>query len=431
MPAPVIQSVFNGNVTSAVGIVNVTIPGFGVPDAVIIQGMGDDLLENGTNNWNQCTGFATRDFGSGIKQGSVACRSENNQVGSVTSRSSSSSYCILLNNAAGDAHFLRASVTAFITDGVTVQTFFNSGSRGYIFTFIKGLVNATVVQSSATNAASVNVGFPPDVLMAVSDNQNTETQSVDCQNSTGFAARNSGNQGQVSIRADNGVSTSKLHWITSNTSIAGQVDKPVEAPLYTWEYSITGWTATGWTGTGTNTDLIYFLAMQFDADAGYAVVTDIMPAGAGNYDISGLPFTPTAHLAIQQQECTAFRVLNESTNLGVRITHVLDPGGRFHISQHDENGQATTDTRKLASLTTMYDRQGADNTNVLTSWAFNADGMTMAWSAREKASSMLNLLVGEASGVKNIYKGSDQVDTLKLGVNDVGAVYVGTEKVFG
>jgi hypothetical protein len=279
----------------------------------------------------------------------------------------------------------KTSVTVNIT---------NDFAAGYLCTIVF-IGNANVdVQSKAmstTSAVAVDVGFKPDLVFALTYNENSATGFASSAISYGIIYENGGTPIQKQMnwyeRDNQSVNTHCKTYI-GNAAGAGQMDN-TGGDAAAIDYTISfGDFQTGATAnfdmtpsSDAGTDLIALLSIEFTDTTQIALVDYDSPTSAVVDSITGAGFTPEFCQVVMAAGHNRNEINKAAGEDGVTICNFTDSVIWSHTWSSEESvALGTTVAKNVASSNFRLLESGSTNNAVATFDSFNSDGADLDYS---------------------------------------------------
>lgn len=421
MPA----ATFLASYSATLGNQDFTLPGFGTPEVVIIERVHAPLGTNQTDRRLTSMGFIHNL--SGIQQFAAGTHTQSGNYPNAGSSCQSTSDCLYIRSPGDLSDAIRASCTAFITDGVRLNftaTSFDTSTE-LRFTFFKDMVDAVDIGTMTRTAGSVVTGFEPDVIFAAGT-YGTPNSTVNQGRFTRGIAFNSGTPATQqagfylqSFDLFNGIFSLAGGRLGSLATSGGTSPDQIKISAY----NVDGFTKSI-VGTSSSSAAVGYMAIKFKPTVQWQAQIDVRDGTETTVSVT-TPWEPQLQF---------FYEANRNT--------VTDDAGSWSTLYKDDgtNGQyysnrgvfvpASTSVRERASILTVYLPDGGVTT--ISSWTFSPTGSERIQTASSADFETVSatLLFGSTAASK-VYVGDAEVAEIYAGDTPVTAVYVGDTLVWG
>lgn len=324
-------------------------------------------------------------------QWAVCARSENGVGTSDASRRWTDDECIQIQNPTDGSIDGEANFVSWITNGVRIN-WGNAPAAGYLITvlFFAGTdLSATVGNVTLGNQnveSDINtIGFRPDVVLLASPGVATKDANVPGGSFISFGAAvddGSDTQRCWAGYALDGQAVSFVEAIFSENYGCGQIN----AGAWIWGGEVSNFDADGFSITprlGNSNDAACYLALEFNGNIEYDLMTIDSPTAVGDHTVTGVGFLPQAAV-LGLTQLTVVGVVVSTGDAGSLGVSVLDEDDQFCNSIQDEDAQGTTDTQSLSDdqVINFPDDDGTQ-AHVATFTGFNGDGWDWNFTATE------------------------------------------------
>jgi len=415
------------------GVVDATVPGFGVPDACYVfttGGAGDGVVQT---NASHGFGFmcAQGQRGMGIRM----------QTGVSTSNCSTGvsidSIIAMPNNNATD--YIKEGTGEFITDGVRFNiTRANASPLVISVMLIKGVTNSAIGDIRILPPLTTNLGFQPDFAM-VAWGRTADFLSAPSYLSGAEAGMSWG----AAVLQPNGSTISQTYGFyqidgdtqfknSTNARLGFRIgvrlskNTTTANALLTAEFIPTGIT---WTGTGGLGSAFAYMALKFDggvADLGFNTF------GAGVSYPTREGYSPRAVTLQHTAQQTGFQIVT-GAGTGNNVWHFDSRGTQRTNCFYNKDSVVTTVTGHVYFDTPM---KGINGDGVVDTIAGTPSFSPTEWvvpsvqSVSTRSWGALTFSRLTPLGPENVYRGSNQVDAIYRGGQEVTAMYRGSTKIY-
>lgn len=327
---------------STVGNQDITITGFGTPDAVkvvMVNASADDAI---TSDLAISTGFYD-----GTTECYAGIQSLDNQSLSTTDRQCS-------DNALAYNYKHKITAVSFITDGIRVNNTIASSNTRATFTFYKNVsAKASIHRMTSTSLTLTSIGFEADLVQPISVGGGNTSPLAEAIFSFGYAVNDGTdkNFGVMAFDKDRFSTSRSGTYIGNNFSFGQFFNNSVS-----WRGSIDTYTSTGFTlrsdSSASNNDYMALLALKFDNPKNFYIDTIDSPASTGNTDYTGPNFQPD-YSEILTTGNTALSTIQGSQDLIYASWQMQDAAHSSAI--YSDTGVSTTDTASLSATSKLRD----------------------------------------------------------------------------
>lgn len=238
-----------------------------------------------------------------------------------------------------------------------------------------GVATGHATQNSTT---AVNVGYTPDIVLAVAHVSATGTSGDNIRASIGIATNEGGSivQRSVGLSDTSGAASMNTSSIfTTNRLVTNGVNGATFATL-----ELTSWDAGGFTVTtrdaATGPAFIY-MAIKLNGISA-KLVTDAAPAGTGSESITGIGWRPQFGLMLQG-EFTAIDTLYGSDNGEVFGLSAFTSTASVSTGVHLEDGDGTSNTSSMTDTKVCRTRKDAADYSTCTFTQWTSDGVDLSY----------------------------------------------------
>lgn len=382
------------------GTQNVTISGFGVPDAVI-------AIRPNTASGTNPAAMLSVGFWDGTNQVGFGSHTANGTAGTWAARGQSTSHILasgFSTSSSSETLVEYGRVTGTVTDGITLTWDFATGAL-MRYVFIKGVSAATagaVALTTSSTITDVTVGHEPHVAFFLSVGDQATPDSVTTHNlfSIGVAHYDgtSTSQWMMAYGDQDGISTSAGASIFRNNAVAGQTLWSGE----TWYATFSRQSSTQFRLTANTAshgdDHVGYLAIALTDPTEFAVGTDTTASSATTKATTGVGFEPNFLGVLASGLSSVNSILTTSH---VRAGLGFSDGTTEHaqgIGIADNASTATAYSFETSNLVGLLTGDSASYTHTGTLQSFDSDGFTISYSAANAAKVMGWFAVKAAGG---------------------------------
>lgn len=377
---------------------DITISGFGTPDAVFFIFNGENTTAPGTTN-DAILGMGATD---GTTEWAFSVTDENGLGTTSTSRVSDEDWCLKITEDLASVTTAAATFDSWITDGVRIDWNYNTLGTGVYVTAILFQCDGAKVgyASLVSNPTSISgVGFEADIVLmgsiGLAQLDNSATNSI---LSLGFGA-NGGNQRCLAQSSITAVGTSVVTSQIFTDSIVSQIFNDAVS----WKAAIENFGSDGFdintlSGSSGN-DYVFYLALDLGTAQKWVGTVD-SPTTTGDDSQTGPDFEPDCVIQLLSM-CQSVDTLETDADAGSYGISVIDTDGTdlcHSITIEDNVGTTNTESTYDTDAIDLNTDDGSVAFDATYSsmdsngWTLNfssVNGTTRKWAA---------LAIGQAGG---------------------------------
>lgn len=394
---------------TSTGTQDITIAGFGTPQAAIFVWNGNNITADGVAD-HAIIGIGCTD---GTRQWNMGVTDENGVATTDTGRRVDDDRCVWIHDENTVAK-AAAEFSAWITDGIRLNWSFNILGTGVSVTaiLIGGATNvyAGFAQLHSTVDSATDVtdpGFEPSMVLGANVGRgdmdsadNWAILSLGCGINDG-----SDTQRCIAWHSVYAAATSQVSALTFSNRISAQLTNDA----VTYSVEIDDFDANGFSlisrGAGAGGDYMAYFAMETEKSVWCG--SKDSPTSTGNQAVTGVGFQPDFVMLVESM-CQAEDAIETDGDGGVFGISVFDGTSEYCHAIASEDGQGTTDTESghddIAVYLNKHDgTAGFDATYV----SMDSDGWTLNFSAADgTARKWIGVAIGVTAGGGNAPTGT-------------------------